>query len=834
MAFWKAPTEGRRSTGPTWPRHALVLAAITGAAASGLAQPLPPAEAHARLLAAADARGVDRALLLRLAAHSDAGVRADVARVVSYVAAPRNVSVLERLVGDAQGEVRAAVAEAAGRLVPDLVKGDNSRDRLEQILLRLLGDRDPRVRGAAAWGVSHAGLDHASRYLVQRFQHERDAGVKAAALSELWHSGGVDWLGIAAAALTDPDPGVRLAAAWSLARSPSPDADGPLRLAARDPQALVRAIALSAAQRAHGEALWSELGAATEDNDIRVRIAALAGLAATVDGAGKRPLPGDVSSRVLAMLRNDDPERVHERISAVRLAGAAKLGGDDLQALVGSDEPWLAGEALIALARSGADGAPSLAGAWLAATDPSRRVAAVQATRYTPGGAATLASLLDDASPTVRLAAIDELVALKPAEAVPALRRRFADDEPAVRAAAVEACAKLGALPRTETLLEVLAKEKGQTMPDAAAALIDALAQRDELDQLTREALKDLVRGRDPVVARAAWGALRAHGVHETLPMVATGKPPAFYREVLEWASHQRWLEIVTIRGTMQVRLDTVRAPLTVYQLSALADKKFFDNLTFHRIVPDFVAQGGDPRGDGWGGPGFTIRDELSLLPFDTGAVGLALAGPDTGGSQLFVAMTPQPHLLGRYPRLGEVVAGLEVAARLRKGDRIVRVRAGEGALPTFYPIWYGELLPERLDAGITGWREERERYQPKSELLAILATAKLRYRVTVAMGTWCGDTRDQVPRLLAIQAALGDKSPFGTPRLIGTDRTKQAPAALYPFGDVELSPTIVVSIEGHEVGRIVETPTSGSIEGDLVRILAPVEGWPLDDPQGR
>ncbi len=159
-------------------------------------------------------------------------------------------------------------------------------------------------------------------------------------------------------------------------------------------------------------------------------------------------------------------------------------------------------------------------------------------------------------------------------------------------------------------------------------------------------------------------------------------------------------------------------------------------------------------------------------------------------------------------------------------------MRAGEGPLPTFYPIWYGELQPERLDAGISGWREERERYKPRPESLAVLATAKLHYRVTVAMGTWCGDTRDQVPRLQAVLAALGAKSPFETPRLIGTDRTKRAPASVFPFGEVELSPTIVISIEGHEVGRIVETPTSGSIESDLVRILAPIEGWPLDEPQ--
>jgi cyclophilin family peptidyl-prolyl cis-trans isomerase/HEAT repeat protein len=833
MAFRDAPTEGRRLTGRRWLRRAVALLGLAGAATAATAQPLPPpAEAHARLLAAADARAADRAFLLRLAGHPDAGVRAEVARVVSCLGNPRGAGVLERLVGDAQGEVRAAVAEAAGRLIPDLVKGDNDRQRLEQVLLRLLGDRDPRVRAAAAWGVGHAGLEHAGRYLVQRLQHESDAGVKSAALRELWRAGGADWLGIAAAALSEADPGVRFAAAWSLARSPSPDADGPLRLAARDPQATVRVVALSAAQRGHGEALWSELCAATEDNDPRVRVAAFSGLAAALDGGAKRSLGEEVSARTIAMIGNDDAERVHERWAAIRLAGVGRVGADEVRTVATSDEPWLAGEAVVALARSGADDAPALASAALGSSEPERRIAGVQATRFLPNGQTALIALLGDALPAVRLAAVDELAAMKSQDAVTALRRLFSDDDPAVRAAAVEACAKLGALPRTETLLEALAKEKGQAMPDAAAALISALAQRDTLDQPTREALKDLVRSSDRVVARAAWGALRGHGVHEPLPMVATGKPPSFYREVLEWAGHQRWLEVVTIRGTIQVRLDTQRAPLAAFRISELAEKKFFDNLTIHRVVPDFVVQGGDPRGDGWGGPGFTLRDELSLVPFDAGAIGLALSGPDTGGSQLFVTITPQPHLLGRYPRLGDTVAGLEVASRLRRGDRIVRVRAGEGALPTFYPVWYGPLTPAALDAGISGWREERERYKPNQELLTILATAKLHYRLTVAMGTWCGDTRDQVPRLLTVLAALGAGSPFEAPRLVGTDRTKLAPASQFPFGDVELSPTIVVSIAGHEVGRIVETPTSGSIEGDLVRILAPIEGWPLEDPQ--
>jgi hypothetical protein len=93
-------------------------------------------------------------------------------------------------------------------------------------------------------------------------------------------------------------------------------------------------------------------------------------------------------------------------------------------------------------------------------------------------------------------------------------------------------------------------------------------------------------------------------------------------------------------------------------------------------------------------------------------------------------------------------------------------------------------------------------------------------------MGTWCGDSREQIPRLFAVLGALGERSPFEPPLLLAIDRSKAVDATAFPFGKVELVPTIVVTIGGSEVGRIVETPSSGSVEGDLVRILAAIEGW--------
>jgi cyclophilin family peptidyl-prolyl cis-trans isomerase len=342
---------------------------------------------------------------------------------------------------------------------------------------------------------------------------------------------------------------------------------------------------------------------------------------------------------------------------------------------------------------------------------------------------------------------------------------------------------------------------------------------------------RSIAAGPNPVVAREAWAALRRHGVARPLPSVATGEPESFYREVVAWAEKERWVELVTWRGTLQIVLDTKGAPLSSYRFARLAGDHFFDNLTFHRVVPDFVVQGGDPRGDGWGGPGFALRDELSLSPYLPGQVGLALDGPDTGGSQLFVTLTRQPHLDGRYPVVGRLAGGLDVAARLRRFDKILRARVGEGAPPAYVPIWYGAVDPTRLDASFPAYAAEREKYVPEEAWLERLRSAVLRYDLTVAMGTWCGDSREQVPRLQKVLAALGEASPFAAPRLIAVDRSKTIDAADWPYGVVELVPTIVVSTGGAEIGRITETPASGRIEEDLARILAAVEGWDVPPP---
>ena len=119
----------------------------------------------------------------------------------------------------------------------------------------------------------------------------------------------------------------------------------------------------------------------------------------------------------------------------------------------------------------------------------------------------------------------------------------------------------------------------------------------------------------------------------------------------------------------MKLRPDI--APATVWNFVRLAESNYFDNLAFHRVVPDFVIQDGCPRGDGWGGPTWTIPDELSALPYKKGTLGMALSGPDTGGSQWFITLSDQPHLEGKYSAFGELIGDDRVAQRIQIGTVI-------------------------------------------------------------------------------------------------------------------------------------------------------------------
>ena len=137
---------------------------------------------------------------------------------------------------------------------------------------------------------------------------------------------------------------------------------------------------------------------------------------------------------------------------------------------------------------------------------------------------------------------------------------------------------------------------------------------------------------------------------------------------------------MTTSKGSFTIELLPEAAPLTVDNFVQLAQRDYFRNVTIHRVVPNFVIQDGDPRGDGNGGPGYTIRCEINELAYDRAAVGMALSGKDTGGSQWFVTHSPQPHLDGGYTVFGRIVAGMDVVDKIVRGDIVQSVVIRQGA----------------------------------------------------------------------------------------------------------------------------------------------------------
>lgn len=213
--------------------------------------------------------------------------------------------------------------------------------------------------------------------------------------------------------------------------------------------------------------------------------------------------------------------------------------------------------------------------------------------------------------------------------------------------------------------------------PELASSILAVIA-AGKLDALP--ACQRLATAVAPVLREAARSCIKELTGTDPGPRAADGtpaRPPVDPDRALRSAPTWR---LTTTQGDLVIALDSKVAPWHVAAIQELTARGFYDGLLFHRVVPNFVVQGGDPTGTGWGGPGFTLPAEPgSLLEgdvhYDVGAVGVADAGKDSGGSQWFVMHGPAPHLEGRYTRVGQVVEGADVLDRLLIGDRIVRAR---------------------------------------------------------------------------------------------------------------------------------------------------------------
>lgn len=289
-------------------------------------------------------------------------------------------------------------------------------------------------------------------------------------------------------------------------------------------------------------------------------------------------------------------------------------------------------------------------------------------------------TLADDSDPRVQAPA---LVALAELGAPDLDARIVAALEVAdfnVRATAAELVGRRKPANGVERLLTAFERSQSDANPAARIATLDALAQfgRDAASPTLRAALDD----RDWSVRLAAAVDLTRLGDTDAAPArPAPLRFPADYFEspALLRPQYSPHAFLETKYGTIEIELNVVEAPMATQSFVTLARKGYFNGMRIHRVVPNFVVQAGDDRGDGAGGPGYTLRDELSPLPYVRGTVGMALSGPDTGGSQFFITLSPQPHLEDKYAIFGRVVRGMELLDQITLFDVIERVRVWDG-----------------------------------------------------------------------------------------------------------------------------------------------------------
>jgi cyclophilin family peptidyl-prolyl cis-trans isomerase len=269
----------------------------------------------------------------------------------------------------------------------------------------------------------------------------------------------------------------------------------------------------------------------------------------------------------------------------------------------------------------------------------------------------------------------------KPTDASAVALSRMRDSDVIVRATAAEvlgeqtpdeanARALIAALP-------VALRDKD--LNDAALAVLDALAK--QKSALANDAIKTALDSPDHLIRRKAVALLKANGVGDfsnRIGTVKTRNTEADYLRAISRNGRTVTATVMTSKGSFTIEFLPEAAPLTVDNFIQLARKGYFNGQTIPRVVPNFVVQAGDPRGDQNGGPGYQIRCELNEVPFDRAAVGMALSGKDTGGSQWFVTHSPQPHLDGGYTVFGRVIRGMDVVDNIVRGDTIRRVIVNE------------------------------------------------------------------------------------------------------------------------------------------------------------
>jgi HEAT repeat protein/cyclophilin family peptidyl-prolyl cis-trans isomerase len=634
---------------------------------------------------------------------------------------------LVRLLSDGEARIRRRAALAVGRV--------GLREGVRPLIALLTGDPEPEVRQMAAFALGLLGDSSARDPLVSALGHS----------SPLVQGGAAEGLGlIGDAAAADPIARMlsQMVASGVLAQTPNDDDDvrrdtasaafrlgvyalvrlkafpqlasAVLEPAGRQPRVRWWPVAfalqrledsrglpalLTLAREAHPYTrafAVKGLGALKDRSAIPVLMPLLSSgdhhvLIETVRALGRIGDPG-AAEPLMRMIR-DTATNPHVRLEAVTAIGGIQAPGitDTLIDLLSHPMPAIRASAIRSLAALDTDNFVTI----LSGLDPDpiwsvrAALATVLGTLPPEIGLPRLTSMLNDSDQRVVPSVLATLVRLKAPNAATVLLERLKADDLAVRSAAATGLGELMPPGGAEALAEAYrAGQRDTGYPARAAALVaivkygaaaatpvlkSALTDKDWAIRLRAARLLAQI---DPAAGTEAEAQIR--------PAPTTVAAEIYQEARLVNPPVSTHIYIDTDRGAIQIELAMIDAPLTVENFINLAQKGYFNGLSVHRVVPNFVVQDGDPRGDGEGGPGYTIRDEVNQRPYLRGTVGMALdEWPDTGGSQWFITHSPQPHLDGRYTVIGRVVSGMEVVDQIQQSEVIRRVRTWDGVTMT-------------------------------------------------------------------------------------------------------------------------------------------------------
>jgi len=628
--------------------------------------------------------------LIALLTDDEARIRRRAALAVGRVRLADGIEPLVKvLASDAEAEVRQMAAFALGLI---------GRDEAADALTKALGDPDPFVQGRAAEALGLIGHKAAADAIGAMITPHVNAGALAgiepddlgypkAPPTEAVRLGMYALVRLAsydalASALLDQS-GQPLSRWWPVAyafqRVADPKASRALQTLLQGQGSMTRAFAARGLGVIKEQRAVAPLVAvvAKIDEPVAVRIQAARALGAIRAMQAAEPLTKVLTERTV------DPNLRLEAVIALGQIGDPHLA-DLFVDLLTERWPSMRAAAMTALARtdpdtflsaiSGLDPDPQ----WSVRAALASALGTLDAARAEP----RLTQMLDDPDQRVVPSVLNALVASKAPTAEKTLIARLSAEDVVVRQAATNGLARLKSRAAVGPLVEVYERADRDATYVARAAILTALAELDptaarplldralaDHDWAVRVHAASLLRKADPASTagpvRPAPN-VRPPELNDVNNLIAPSVSPTAY--------------IDTDKGLVQVELAVLDAPRAVANFISLARRNFLGGTPIHRVVPDFVVQDGDPRADGEGGPGYTIRDEINQRPYLRGTVGMALDWEDTGGSQFFITHSPQPHLDGRYTVFGQVIAGMDVVDRLQQWDQIRSVRIWDGA----------------------------------------------------------------------------------------------------------------------------------------------------------